>query len=257
MDNLEQYLKTVTEDLKKYLVGELKCANNVEIHPGRSDTSAVELLQASITKESNPPSLASSVYTLLIGFEKSSIVETEESDVNIQAVAFILVTEAANSRNLANRMKKVQQIVEAMTLRVQNNKWGLSYAFPAREVKTMDLYGLSYSPDKLVGMQGWNPSIQAYAKDLCPSATEGSPLPNNLSLWAMLWEQQLRISPKSDLPLGGEINQSLSGLYSSSQIDFTWKREPTNPEAETPFNTNFTVVYENENNSNQTKTKAK
>ena len=56
----------------------------------------------------------------------------------------------------------------------------------------MDLYGLSYDSDKLTATEGWDPTIQAYAKDLYQTQQE-EPYPKNLSLWCISWQQKLRI----------------------------------------------------------------
>jgi len=201
-NKLAEYLWMVT----RALAYGLKEFSLVEIHPGRSAQTAVDLLRA---KERY-----SGIYTMLTGYEELKVIETGESDADVQVIAYVLVLDQPGRTNQPERILKIQKLLFEMTTLINNNRWNLNYAFPARELKTMDLYGLTYDPEKLVGMAGWNPSVQAYGKDLYTTDTEDAKMPNDISLWAMTWQQRLRfgknIYSEADHPTAREVNQLLS-----------------------------------------------
>ncbi len=88
-------------------------------------------------------------------------------------------------------------ILEKCTLLLNNQRWELKYAFPPSDIQAMDLYGLSYDKDKLIKTEGWNSSIQAYAKTLYQKTQEDAH-PNNLTLWFLSWKQTLRVKSSLD-----------------------------------------------------------
>jgi hypothetical protein len=201
-NKLGEYLWVLTKALKVGL-GQFSL---VDIHPGRSAQTAVELLRAN--------KWYSGIYTMLTGYEELKVIETGESDADVQVIAYVLVLDQPGQPNQPERILKIQKLLFEMTTLINNNRWNLKYAFPARDLKTMDLYGLTYDPEKLVGMAGWNPSVQAYGKDLYTTDTEDAKMPNDISLWAMTWQQRLRfgknIYSEADHPTAKEVSQILS-----------------------------------------------
>ncbi len=227
---LSNYLTTFTEQLSDLLVTNLKLVDVVQIHPGKSSTPEVDELRASDTTRK--------VYTILISSDTATVVETGESDLNVQAAAFVFIAEPPGAfRDQPGRMTQIQDILAAMVPCVNQNRWGLDCTFPAQNIKTTDLHGLTYAPDQLMGMQGWNPSIQAYAKDLYATGSDqGDPLPSYLSIWVMTWDQRLRIGQNVyDLP-DPPAAKDVKDLYIYEALN-QWPKPP-------PAASDYTLLYE-------------
>jgi hypothetical protein len=189
---LDRFLDAFTQELDEKLRVTSSLVDEVMIHPG------------SIVLQT--PEKTKGIYTLLGGTDQITFIETGENDLTAQPIVYILVKDPPETLRIQkNRIGQVQNILAALVSIISLNRWGLDYAFPAKNIKTIDLYGLTYAPNQLVGTQGWNPSLQAYAKDLYSEKGkdpqgESEPLPDHISLWAVTWEQVLRISHTQESP---------------------------------------------------------
>lgn len=178
------YLTNITDYLKKDKQLN-KIVDTVAIHPGKTGKPAVEILkEESATKNE----ISSHIYTFSNEISEATIIETEQSDILLQGIAYLLVFDV----NTKKRLTKLYTLLECLLEILNNQRWNLHYAFPTSDITAMDLYGLSYDSEKLAASEGWDPTIQAYAKDLYQTNANES-YPKNLTLWFVSWKQKLRI----------------------------------------------------------------
>jgi hypothetical protein len=179
------YLSDFTDYLRKKISPAI--SDTIAIHPGKTGKTAVQLMQEKDAKD-----FTSAIYTLTNEVSASKIIETEENDITLQGIAYVLVLEQSQSYQPIARRSTLYTILEHVITLLNNQRWQLAYTFPSSDITAMDLYGLSYDSDKLTGTEGWDPTIQAYAKDLYQTQQEEA-FPKNLSLWCISWQQKLRI----------------------------------------------------------------
>jgi hypothetical protein len=192
-NRLDTYLIEITQQLKKQLT--LKRPTEIyEItqHPGKTGSQTCYQKMNSYLQEKSAPSLCAGIYTLIANVINVKPVETEQADVTLQLSVYVLIV--SNQAELEQRINLRFILLKDITKLINNNRWQLDYTFPASQLKRIDLYGLTFDPKQITGIKGWNPSIQAHAKDLyvVEENTKES-VPANLSLSLLTWEQTLRI----------------------------------------------------------------
>ncbi|MCZ6913703.1 MAG: hypothetical protein O7C59_03935 [Rickettsia endosymbiont of Ixodes persulcatus] len=208
MDNLMEtnnYLTDVTSYLKEDKL--LKTTvDKIAIHPGQTGKSAVQTMQ---DNSADTKKICSHIYTLSNEISETTIIETEQNDTMLQGIIYLLVL---NTRNDEHRkcLAQLYTLLEYLLGVLNNQRWGLSYTFPTSDITAMDLYGLSYDSEKLAASEGWDPTIQAYAKDLYQTNAKES-YPKNLTLWFISWKQKLRMGENVCLK-----SQKLRELHISS-----------------------------------------
>lgn len=130
------------------------------------------------------------IYITSVGSGETTHIETGEIDSVMYMVAYILVV---NTDSL-QRESAVQEIISKMLTLVAGNRWQLPNVHPAREVESADLHGLAkgFKPD--VSSWRYGVSVLARASDLYG----GTDPIANMALWAVTWEQMLRLGELSE-----------------------------------------------------------
>lgn len=184
------YLKTLTEYLQNALPQAL--VDEIAIHPGKTGLPPIEKMRENANTEAETDATIVHIYTLINEIEKTEIIETEQNDITLQGIIYLSVLNKGEQNKPQTRLKRLYTLLEHLLAILNNQRWQLLYTFPASDITATDLYGLSYDSDKLVASEGWDPTIQTYAKDLYQTNKEEK-YPKNLTLWFVSWRQKLRI----------------------------------------------------------------
>lgn len=177
MSDLSQFLDTIADDVKREFASYIK-----ECKPlaGLLETTDLAALHA------NTPA----IYIATVGTGELTPIETGERDIKIFIIAYVLVVNADS----VERERITQEIVNGLLVYVPLRRWGVKRAFPALAVESADLHGLSkgFKPD----VTTWRTSVSAlsHASDLYG----GTDPVSNLALWAVSWEQVLRLPAARD-----------------------------------------------------------
>lgn len=172
--DVDTYLDAVIFKLSQYFGTRIGVC---DIHPGKLDETEVGNLHA------HTPA----IYTAILDVPKVELVESGQAELSIKLVSFILV----HGLSVKMRESTARNIAIEMIPLLNAQRWQLGFVQPAEEVDAFDLYGLLQSPDKVVGDQGWNPSLQARARDLLGDiAANGHP---KIAIWGVRWQQRLRL----------------------------------------------------------------
>lgn len=181
------YLTGIIFYLEKYsLITENVAA--MSVHPGKTGRSVVDRMKEQSALLKKP---IANIYLLANEISETTIIETEQNDIMLQGILYLLVLNAAENDS-RKCLSKLYALLECLLEILNNQRWNLSYTFPTSDITAMDLYGLSYDSEKLAASEGWDPTIQAYAKDLYQTNGNES-YPKNLTLWFISWKQKLRI----------------------------------------------------------------
>ncbi len=137
------------------------------------------------------------VFVASVGTGDITAVETGESDVTLQMVAYLLVV---NSDSL-EREKTAQELMTGLLayISASGQRWGVAQAHPTSAIESADVHGLTKDFEPHVKDWRLGTAVLARAADLY-GATD--PI-SNLALWAITWEQVLRIGA-NDLDSSGE-----------------------------------------------------
>lgn len=185
------FLEKVTTEIRaKLMNAEINSAikiKEVKLHPGYEGSETRYKKLKEYLNNHKAIKLCSGIYTLITNIMEVKAIETEQTDTTLQLSLYILTI---STLTLENRI----DIALATTLLklINNNRWKLTYVLPANNLKKIDLYGLTVEAKQITGIKGWNPSIQAHAKDLYEENTNFHP--QDLSLMLLSWEQTLRIN---------------------------------------------------------------
>lgn len=125
------------------------------------------------------------VFISVVGSGESTLLETSEVDAKMLVVAYILVVKS----NSIEREQITNSIVSRLLGCVAGDRWGLDYAYPAMSVESCDMHGLAkgFKPD--VSSWRYGVSVLSRAADLYG----GSDPISNMAIWAVTWEQTLRL----------------------------------------------------------------
>ena len=160
----------------------------VKLHPGwEGSEKRYKKLKEYLNYNSNI-TLCSGIYTLISNITKVQAIESEQADVTLQLSSYILLV--SNSKIALEKRMDLNLLTPILNV-ISNNRWKLNAVFPAVNLKSVDLYGLTVEAKQITGIKGWNPSIQAHAKDLYEDENEAHP--KDLSLFLFNWEQTIRI----------------------------------------------------------------
>lgn len=125
------------------------------------------------------------VFVAMAGTGEMTHVETEEEDTVVRMVAYLLVVNSnAQERELA-----AQELIPRLLVHIAGQQWGLSYAHPAAAIESQDLHGLAQGFKSDTSSWRTGVSVLARAADLYG----GDDLIKHLAIWAVTWEQKLRI----------------------------------------------------------------
>lgn len=193
-NRINDYFSTATQQLSeklKALHGDV--IYQVTQHPGKTSAYTPYQQLKSYLLEKESITLCAGLYTLIANVTEVKPVETQQADITLQISAYLLIV--SKLETLAERITLRFSLLSNMTKIINNNRWNLDYAFPATQLKRVDLYGLTVDAKQITGIKGWNPSIQAHAKDLYEENNTIT-TPQTLSLSLMMWEQTLRTNER-------------------------------------------------------------
>ena len=142
------------------------------------------------------------VFVAAVGTGEIHPVETGESDVTLQMVAYLLVV---NSDAL-QREQTAQELMTDLLVYISSSgqRWGVDDAHPTGAIESADVHGLTKDFQPHVKDWRMGTAVLARAADLYGSTEPIS----NLALWAITWEQILRIGINDFAPSGGTIPDS-------------------------------------------------
>ncbi|MEE8058992.1 MAG: hypothetical protein V3T17_14325 [Pseudomonadales bacterium] len=143
---------------------------------GYLETTTVDTLHA------NTPGL----YIASVGSGEMAPVETGQRDITVQLVAYLILVNATDS---LQREEDTQLLISNLLAYVGWNRWGLGNVHPAMAVESADVHGLTNDFQPHVKDWRLGVSVLARAADIYGSDNPVS----NLALWAITWEQQIRV----------------------------------------------------------------
>lgn len=165
---------------------------NIAIHPGKpTEQSCYKKLNNYIyTQEYKNVQIYVDIYTLILYLNKIKPIENGQIDINLHLGIYVLqVWDIKNEKNYSLSFDLLSFLIRLLN----NNCWQLPYFFPPKNITQLNLYGLTIEAKQLTGTKGWNPSIQAYAKDLHESSYDNE-YPKNIELFLIKWDQCIRIN---------------------------------------------------------------
>lgn len=177
MSDLSQLIDRIADDVKREFASLIR-----ECKPlaGLMETTDIAALHA------NTPA----VYIATVGTGELTPIESGERDIKVFIMAYVLVVNADS----IERESITQEIVNGLLLYVPLRRWGVKRAFPALAVESADLHGLSkgFKPD----VTTWRTSVSALSR--ASDLYGGTDPVGNLALWAVSWEQVLRLPAARD-----------------------------------------------------------
>jgi len=112
-----------------------------------------------------------------------------QSDLTLNMVAYLLVVDTDSQQ----RATKLQTLLTHLYQAILDQRWALPNCFPAKNIQAMDFHGLpkDVKPD----MSNWRAGVAVcgYASDLLGQNTD-----NNIALWAITWEQVIRVGEEDE-----------------------------------------------------------
>lgn len=110
----KDYLKNVTEVLQN-----AQLADWVEVHTRKMDRTLFEKMQHQLAHKN----MVSSIITLTNEISEVLAIETEEHDVTLQSIAYIMVL-SNETTPLMHRLFTLYNVIEKMTILLNNQRWG-------------------------------------------------------------------------------------------------------------------------------------
>ena len=177
MEYVSDYIEKIIASIK---------AIGSEFEPRLESKSLAGLMDSTFDATSLRERKSSVVYVATVGSGEMIAVETGANDVTMQMVAYLMVVDPDSEQ----RSSTTQRLLIRLVNHISGQRWGLSYAHPAAAVESIDLHGLTkgFKPDTSSWRLGV--SVLAHAADLYG----GEQPDKRLGLWAISWEQKLRIA---------------------------------------------------------------
>ncbi|HBG94707.1 MAG TPA: hypothetical protein DDY14_05130 [Chromatiaceae bacterium] len=172
MSHFSDYTDTVVASIGNKLAERLKACKAL--------AGLLETTELSALHQQTP-----AVFVAMAGTGEMTYVETEEQDTVVRMVAYLLVVNS----NAREREFAAQELIPRLLVHIAGQQWGLSYAHPASAIESQDLHGLAQGFKSDTSSWRTGVSVLARAADLYG----GDSLIKNLAIWAVTWEQKLRI----------------------------------------------------------------
>ncbi len=128
------------------------------------------------------------VFVAPVGSGAVTPIESGETDVTLHMVAYLLVVNTDSLQREDTAQRLLTGLLGYIGLGAQ--RWGLPNAHPATAVESEDVHGLTSDFQPHVKDWRLGTAILARAADLYGGPT--NPI-SNLALWAITWEQTLRV----------------------------------------------------------------
>lgn len=183
MSNINTFITAVVDSLSNRFPELNTCA----ALSGYLETTDLTVIHA------NTPGL----FVASVGTGEILAVETGESDVTLQMVAYLLVVDSDSLQ----REKTAQELMTGLLTCISagGQRWGVAQAHPTRAIESADVHGLTKNFEPHVKDWRLGTAVLARAADLYGATDPVS----NLALWAITWEQVLRIGD-NDFDTGAE-----------------------------------------------------
>jgi len=181
MASIKEYLDSIVTNLAEN-IPEL---NTCVVLPGFLETTELQEVHR------NTPG----VFIAPVGNGEITHVETGESDITLQMVLYLLVVDQPGEEDgISNAMEREQmaQILLSKLLSHMSStaqRWGMEEAHPITGIESADVHGLTN--DFVPHTKDWRlgTAVLARAADLYG----GQDPISHLALWAITWEQRLRL----------------------------------------------------------------
>ncbi len=127
------------------------------------------------------------VFVASVGTGEIMPVETGQSDITLQLVAYLLIVD----NNSIQREQTAQVLLTGLVDYISTNgqRWGVAQAHPSAAVESADVHGLTKDFEPNINDWRLGTAVLARAADLYGQVDPIS----NLALWAITWEQILRV----------------------------------------------------------------
>ncbi|ODS24435.1 hypothetical protein AB835_03815 [Candidatus Endobugula sertula] len=127
------------------------------------------------------------VFVAAVGTGDIVPIETGQRDITLQMVAYLLVI----NNNSIQREHVAQTLLSGLLdyISMNGQHWGLATAYPTTGIESADVHGLTKKFEPHVKDWRLGTAVLARAADLYGSTNPIS----NLALWAITWEQMLRV----------------------------------------------------------------
>ncbi len=181
MVSIRQFLEHIVEDLTANFPELKTCV----VLPGYLETTELQEVHR------NTPG----VFIAPVGNGEITHVKTGESDITMQMVLYLLVVDQPGAddgiRDAVMREQVAQDLLTKLLAHMSRTaqRWGLDGAHPAMAIESADVHGLTnnFTPHTKDWRLGT--AVLARAADLYG----GSDPISQLALWAITWEQKLRL----------------------------------------------------------------
>ncbi len=192
MVSIQTLLDSIVVDLKKHFTELKTCV----VLPGYIETT--ELVEV----HKNTPG----VFVAHVGNGEITHVETGQSDITLQLVMYLLVVdqpgEADGIANAVERERVAQDLLSRLLTHMSASaqRWGMAEAFPATAIESADVHGLTnnFTPHTRDWRLGT--AVLSRAADLYG----GNDPISRLALWAITWEQKLRMGENRLADIGAD-----------------------------------------------------
>ncbi len=172
MTDFSEYLDTVVASIATTLSADLTACKSL--------AGLLETTDIAVIHQETP-----AVFVAMAGTGDMVLLETEEHDVTMKMVAYALIVHADSQQ----REILVRRVTLRLLAHIDGQRWGLSYAHPATAVESADLHGLAKGFKSDTSTWRTGVSVFSLATDLYGA---DDPI-KSLALWAVTWEQKLRI----------------------------------------------------------------
>jgi len=174
MSTIYSFIDSVVDNIKTTFSDRLNTCVSL---PGYLETTDLTVIH-----ENTP-----GVFIAPVGSGEIVRVETGETDITLQMVAYLLVV----NNNSLQREQIAQDLVSDLLhyIAMSGQRWGVVNAHPTTAVESADVHGLSKDFEPNVRDWRLGAAVLARAADLYGSTDPVS----NLALWAITWEQMLRV----------------------------------------------------------------
>jgi hypothetical protein len=181
MATIKDFLESIVGNLKENFPELKTCV----VLPGFLETTELQEVHK------NTPG----VFVAPVGNGEITHVETGESDITLQLVLYLLVVDQPGEEDGISNATEREQIAQILLSKLLSHmsstaqRWGLPEAHPATAIESADVHGLTN--DFIPHTKDWRlgTAVLARAADLYG----GQDPISNLALWAITWEQRLRL----------------------------------------------------------------
>lgn len=191
MATIKDFLENIVGNLRETFPEVKTCV----VLPGFLETTELQEVHK------NTPGL----FVAPVGNGEITHVETGESDITMQLVIYLLVVDQPGEEDGISNATEREEVAQVLLSKVLGHmsstaqRWDFPEAHPATAIESADVHGLTN--DFIPHTKDWRlgTAVLARAADLYGGKTD--PI-SNLALWAITWEQRLRLG-NNDFAVNG------------------------------------------------------